>query len=122
MNRNVLALKFLEGEYYVVIGNTGRDTYLDRQLDISVTLLVHYHNLEYHATVAIQSTNPSIDRDYANIFINKEDSLPSMDRLLSEIARIAKQAKLYSRYDNVEVRFYRIGGKVATRKYIVNLK
>ena len=122
MNRNVLALKFLEGEYYVVIGNTGRDTYLDRQLDISVTLLVHYHNLEYHATVAIQSTNPSIDRDYANIFINKEGSLPSMDKLLSEIARIAKQSKLYSGYNNVEVRFYRIGGKVATRKYIVKLK
>lgn len=118
MGKNKLALRFLNGDYYIIVNSIKNKNV---QIDISVTLLIHYHNLEYHASVSIRSTDRKLDRTHANIFIPNAPELPSMDSLLSEIVRISKQSKLFSKRDTLEIRFYRVGGAVTTRKYVVDL-
>lgn len=119
MDKNRLALRFLNGDYYIIV-NSVKDKNV--QIDMSVTLLVHYHSLEYHADVSMRSTDRKLDRAHANIFIPNAPELPSMDKLLSEITRISRQSKLFSRNDTLEIRFYKVGGALATRKYVVNLE
>ena len=115
MERNVLADKFLNGDYYIIAKAENEIN----KIEISVTLLVNYHNLEYHADVAvkIEGAQDKRYRNHANIFVTREDNLPSMTKLLSEINRLAKQSKLFRTGDKIKIEFYKVGNSKATRVY-----
>lgn len=112
-----LALKFLQGDYYIVA--SGKKS--KHSVDVSITLMMYYHEKEYQATLLISSDNLEINAIHSNIFVTTEKNLPSMKKLLSEIARVLKQSKLYSR-ETLDVRFYKVGNTIATKKYAIEIK
>ena len=119
MNDNVLALKFLEGDYYMLLSDKVDSR---NQVDISIFFMSCYHDKEYQADVSIKAINPKSSNIHANIFVGKEDNLPSMNKLLAEVSRIIRQTRLFIQSKQVTVRFYRVGNQVATRKYEINIR
>lgn len=119
MNDNVLALKFLEGDYYMLLSDKVDSR---NQVDISIFFMSCYHDKEYQADVSIKASNPKSSSIHANIFVGKEDNLPSMNKLLAEVSRIMRQTRLFIQSKQVTVRFYRVGNQVATRKYEINIR
>lgn len=119
MNDNILALKFLEGDYYILLSDKNDSR---NQVDISIFFMTCYHDEEYQADVSVATSNVKSSKIHANIFIKKENGLPSMDKLLKEISRVVRQTRLFINSNQVDARFYKIGNKVATRKYVINIR
>lgn len=119
MNDNVLALRFLEGDYYILLSDNHEN---QNQVDISMFFMSCYHNKEYQADVVVRASNPKSSNIHANIFVRKDGDLPSMSKLISEVSRIMRQTRLFINSKQVTARFYKIGNKIATRKYDISIR